>query len=283
MASVAPADTDCVNAVLNFVDRASVPGDGFGFDFDPLWSGIPVTGHTIEIRDACALEVPAGLETHGFQQARIACTPLAELDPAEFEPRWGPAVCDRIQQLTGADAVIRWAFSARFSERKTDATRSEVSNPARRVHGDFAPTEFGKAIHHSLCLEQIARVAQGRKLRRWIGMNAWQPFSPAPYDVPLAICDTRTVAPEDVVIGRGSAPSNREMAVDLPLFAYNPAHRWHYYSAYEPDEALLFIGLDSAGPQNWRLVPHSAFDNPSPVDAHPRCSVEMRCMALFFE
>lgn len=273
-----------VAAVLNFVDRSRIPVQGFAFNFDQAWSGIPVAGHTVEIADACALPEPARLETHGFEQARLACRPLAEIDPAEVEGEWGPAVCAAIRERTGADAVIRWAFSARYSERKADAVRSEVSNPARRVHGDFAPTEFGTTINHSLCREQIAGVANGRRLSRWIGFNAWQPSSPSPYDTPLAVCDTRTVAPDDVVIGRGSAPSNRALAIDLPLFAFNPQHRWYYHSAYAPDETLLFVGLDSAGPDNWRLVPHSAFDNPdAPADAPPRCSVEMRCMALFFE
>ena len=122
--------------------------------------------------------------------------------------------------------------------------------------------------------------SQGRRLARWIGINAWQPFSPPPYDIPLAICDTRTLAPQDVVIGRGSVPSMRELELDLPLFAWNPVQRCYYYSAFEPDETLLFVGIDSAGQENWRLVPHSAFDGPA--GGNPRCSVEMRCMALFF-
>ena len=95
------------------------------------------------------------------------------------------------------------------------------------------------------------------------------------------MCIRDRVAPADVVIGRGSAPSMRELQLDLPLFAWNPDHRWYYYSAFDPDETLLFYGIDSAGPENWRLVPHSAFDGPA--DGNPRCSVEMRCMALFFE
>ncbi|MBO9604093.1 MAG: hypothetical protein J7496_16455 [Novosphingobium sp.] len=271
-----------VDAVLNFVDRDAIPGDGFSFNFDPAWSGIPVTAQRLEIRDACALDEPPTLETYGFQKARLDCTPLAQLDPAEFEHQWGAAVRERIRDLTGADAVISWAFSARFSEQKKDAARSDVSNPARRVHGDFAPTEFATEIRHSLCRDQIAEVAQGRRLARWIGFNAWQPFSPPPYDIPLAICDTRTLAPGDVVIGRGSAPSMRELELDLPLFAWNADQRWYYYSAFEPDETLLFYGIDSAGPENWRLVPHSAFDNSGVKGANPRCSVEMRCMALFF-
>lgn len=277
-------DGAVVQAMFNYVDPLHVPQSGFAFTFDHDWSGIPFITREMRIEDASALRTPASLAVEGFQKVSLDGLELRDLDPADFEPRWGAAVCERIREATGADSVVRWAFSARFSERKTDARRSDVSNPARRVHGDFSPTEFGPVIRHRLCAEAIEAVARGRSLKRWIGINAWQPFSPPPYDIPLAVCDARSVTPDDLVIGRGSTPSNPDLAIDLPLFSYSPTHRWFYYSAYAPDEVLLFTGLDSAHPDDWRLVPHSAFDNPAcPDDAAPRCSVEMRTMALFFE
>lgn len=164
------------------------------------------------------------------------------------------------------------------------AKLSDVSNPARRVHGDFSPTEFGREIRHGMAAEAVRKAAQGRTLARWIGINVWQTISLPPYDTPLAVCDTRTVRPGDLVIGKGSAPSMPEISIELPFFAFSERHRWYYYSAMGPDEVLLFSGIDSAAPDSWRLVPHTAFDNPAcPQDAPPRNSIEMRTMALFFK
>jgi hypothetical protein len=202
----------------------------------------------------------------------------------EIERHWVPAVREQLLALTGADEVACWAFSMRFSETKADAPRNEVSNPARRVHADFSPAEFGREIRHSLAANEVERLAAGRKLSRWIGLNAWQAWSPPPYDTPLAVCDRHSMSLDDLVIGTGSAPSNPDFKLDLSLFAYSPAHRWYYYSAFAPDEALVFLGIDSAQRDAWQIVPHTAVDNPSaPAGSPPRCSVEMRCMALFFE
>lgn len=271
-------------ATVNYVDRAQIGKDGLTFNFDQAWSGIPVDSHVMRIADAAALEPPAKLETHGFQTIRISCPDLAGPPREEIELHWVPAVQDRLRELTGADAVACWALSMRFSERKADAPRSEVSNPARRVHADFSPAEFGHGIRHRLTREAIERIAAGRRLRRWFGLNAWQAWSPPPYDTPLAVCDIRAMSLGDLVIGTGSAPSNPEFKLALSLFAHNPAHRWYYYPALAPDEVLVFHGIDSAELGHWRIVPHTAVDNPlAPPDAPPRCSVEMRAMALFFE
>jgi hypothetical protein len=272
------------DAIVNYVDPAQIGPDGLTFNFDQAWSGIPVDARTVRIEDAVALAEPPTLETNGFQTLRIACPDLATLPREEIEQYWVPAVKDALLQLTGADAVACWAFSMRFSERKPDAPRNDVSNPARRVHADFSPPEFGHGIRHRLTREAIERIADGRRLKRWFGLNAWQAWSPPPYDTPLAVCDIRTMMLGDLVIGTGSAPSNPGLKLDLSLFSYSPAHRWYYYPALAPDEVLIFHGIDSAELGHWRIVPHTAVDNPlCPPDAAPRCSVEMRTMALFFD
>lgn len=271
-------------AAVNYVDPVRIGPDRLTFNFDQAWSGIPLDSRIVRIEDALALEAGPTLGDYGFQTVRTGCPDLATLPREEIERHWLPAVRDRLQELTGADAVACWAFSMRFSERKEDAPRSDVSNPARRVHADFSPAEFGHGIRHRLTREAIERIAAGRKLKRWLGLNAWQAWSPPPYDTPLAICDIRTMMLSDLVIGTGSAPSNPDFKLDLSLFSYNPRHRWFYYSAMAPDEVLVFQGIDSAEMGSWRIVPHTAVDNPlSPPDAPPRCSVEMRTMALFFE
>ncbi len=268
---------------FHYVDPDRITGPGFRFNFDPQWSGIPLRDRRVPVADACTLSEPPRLDREGFELGRLGIGEIDHRDPGQVEALWRPAVCRLVQQITGADEVASWATGARFSERNAAAARTDVSNPARRVHSDFSPTEFGAAILHPPALEAIERIAPGRPLRRWMGINVWQAISPPPYDTPLAVCDTRTVRPEDLVVGRGSAPSVPGLEVDLPLYQFSDRHRWFYYSHMEPDQALVFSGIDSAAVDDWRLVPHSAFDDPAcPSGATPRSSVEIRTMALFF-
>ena len=271
------------SGTFHYVDPSRIAGPGFAFNFDPQWSGIPTTEHRLPVHDACALAEPARLDREGFQLASLGAGPIDHGDPEQIERLWRPAACRLVQALTGADAVASWAVGARFSERDAGARRTEVSNPARRVHSDFGPSEFAREILHQPALDAIARVAPGRALRRWMGINVWQAISAPPYDTPLAVCDTRTLRPDDLIVGRGSAPSVPGLAVDLPLYRFSELHRWYYFSRMQPDEALVFSGIDSAAEDDWRLVPHAAFDDPAcPPDAQPRSSVEMRTLALFF-
>jgi len=283
MSGIALAADTGLRASVNYVDPGKIGPEGLIFNFDQAWSGIPIDTRSVDVADAAMLEIPARLDVQGFQTMRIGCPDLGNLPLEEIERHWVPAVKGQLQELTGADAVACWGFSMRFSESKADAPRSDVSNPARRVHADFSPAEFGEEIRHRLTREAIERIADGRKLKRWFGLNAWQTYSAPPYDTPLAVCDIRTMTLDDLVIGTGSAPSNPGLKLDLSLFSYSPAHRWYYYSQMAPDEVLVFQGIDSAERGNWRIVPHTAIDNPlCPAGSAPRCSVEMRTMALYF-
>jgi hypothetical protein len=63
--------------------------------------------------------------------------------------------------------------------------------------------------------------------------------------------------------------------------AYNPAHRWHYFSEMQPDEVLLIRVHDSANDGRARLSFHTSFDNPLSPGAPPRESIEVRTLVFF--
>ncbi len=279
-----PAADAQVEGVFNYVDPARLGEWDRNFWFDHAWSGIPGISRSMTVTDACALADRPRFDREGFQTAFLGIGDIDFHDERDIERIWRPAACRVMQEITGADAVVAWRSGLRFSERDAQVKRNEASNPARRVHGDFSPSHFAEHIDHPEALAAIEPVAAGRKIRRWIGCNVWQPLSPSPYDVPLAVCDTRTVTPADVVVATGTVEHDRDVHIELALYAYNQKHRWFFYSSMEPGEALVFNGLDSDVPGQWRLVPHSAFDNPAcPEGTPPRHSMETRTMALFFE
>jgi hypothetical protein len=123
-----------------------------------------------------------------------------------------------------------------------------------------------------------AAEAAERLRHRYAVFNVWRAFSGPPQDVPLALCDTRSVAPRDkqyceITLG--------ELTWENITYYHNEAHRWWYCPDMTRDEAYVFRSFDSA-PGHAEQVPHSAFVNEScPASAPPRASIELRVFAFF--
>jgi hypothetical protein len=103
--------------------------------------------------------------------------------------------------------------------------------------------------------------------------------------MPLALCDTRTVASEDKQYCEITMKSARGETMTWENIAYlhNDEHRWWYCADMTRDEAYVFRGFDS-DPARAEQVPHSAFtDQSCPADAPPRASIEIRMFAFYAE
>lgn len=183
-----------------------------------------------------------------------------------------------IGDLTGADAVVvTGAGVLRFAERSAQSGALDNSRPARFAHVDVSDGAAAQFAERSC-------PADDRAPRRIAHYNVWRAISPAPQDVPLALCDARSVAAGDLLAA--DAIFDRD-GVDVWSFeglvvAHSPAHRWHWFSDLNRDEAIVFKTNDS-DPAHAHCVPHVAFDNPAcPADAPPRASIEMRAIAYWF-
>jgi hypothetical protein len=177
---------------------------------------------------------------------------------------------------TGADEVrVTAPGILRFSEASGKAGTLDNSLPARFVHIDAsAETSAGFAQ---------ASLPEGGRMRRYAHFNVWRSFSGAPQDVPLAVCDARSVAADDKICADaifdppGGGP---EWSFESWLVAHNPAHRWHWFPDMTRDEVIIFKSSDS---EHGNAVPHVAFDNPlAPPGCHPRASIEMRAIAFWY-
>ncbi len=178
---------------------------------------------------------------------------------------------------TGADVVIVTAPGIlRFSEKSGLAGTLNNSMPARFAHVDVT-TETANSF--------VARSQpDGREIARFAQYNIWRAISEPPQDVPLAVCDARTVAAADLIVSDAifDEPGQPEWSFDGWVVAHNPAHRWHWFPNMTRDEALIFKTHDSDLARA-RYVPHVAFDDPDcPAEAPPRASIEMRAIAYWF-
>ncbi|MGH8226655.1 MAG: CmcJ/NvfI family oxidoreductase [Steroidobacteraceae bacterium] len=197
---------------------------------------------------------------------------VAAVHPAEIERL--------ILEVSGADAaVVTGPGVLRFGERSGDSGRLNNSRPARFIHVDISNTTAAAFAERSR-----PKVADGRRVRRFAHYNVWRTFSGPPQDVPLTLCDARTIEQQDLVSADAvfDAPGQPEWSFEGLVVRYNPKHRWVYFSGMTRDEVIVFKTNDSAADEPSQ-VPHSAFDDRTcPAGVPPRSSLEMRAIAYWF-
>lgn len=233
---------------------------------------------TVTIEDARARAVPPSLEREGFRLVEHGSAVTDFRDRDEVARAHPAEIQALVQRLTGADAVVVSSPGIlRFSEASQDAGRLHNSWPARFIHIDVSDAT-------AQAFSERTRPDNGRTVRRAAHYNIWRVITPPPQDVPLAVCDARTLAPEDLALADAvfDAPGKPEWSFEGLLVHYSSRHRWCYFSGMSRDEVLLFKTHDS-DPSQPHHVPHTAFDDPScPAGAVPRGSIEMRAIAYWF-
>jgi len=186
-------------------------------------------------------------------------------------------IIDLIASLTGADLVlVNSPGIFRFSERSAKSGTLDNSRPARFAHVDISDATAAVFAHRA--------APEGRPVARFAHLNVWRAISAPPQDVPLAVCDARSIRPKDLILADAvfDTPGRPEWSFEGIVVAHALAHRWHWYPDMTRDEVLVFKTHDS-DPARAHCVPHVAFNNPlAGPDVPPRASIEMRAIAVWF-
>jgi len=273
----AAARAEPVTAPINYVARTAVRPRYYANDHSR--DVLTIEPHPMPIADARLAAQAPTLDREGFtlvgHRSEIAdfrdAAAVAAVHPGEIRRL--------LLELTGADeVVVNGSGILRFGERSADSGRLNNSLPARFAHIDISdPTAETFAA---------ASAPEGRAIRRRCHYNVWRSFSGAPQDVPLALCDARTLAAADLIEADAifDPPAGApEWSFEGLVIAHNPAHRWLYFRNMTRDEAIVFKTNDSDRTFAHH-VPHVAFDDPGcPPDVPPRASIEMRVVAYWFE
>lgn len=182
-------------------------------------------------------------------------------------------------QVTGADHVaVPGPGVLRFGEGSTDAGKYSNSLPARFIHVDVSDATAELFARRSMPVNFRGA------LRRFAHYNVWRALSPPPQDIPLAVCESGSVAAADLMCADAvfDVADKPEWSFEGWVVRHNPAHRWCYFSDLTRDEAIIFKTSDS-DPAQPHCVPHSAFNDPScPKGVPTRASIEMRGIAYWF-
>jgi hypothetical protein len=267
-----------VEARINYLGAMSVRPRFYAVDYSR--DNLVIDGRTMPIRDARAAGPSSSLDREGFTLVphRSAVSEFRDMDTVQRV--YLPEIQQLMLGLTGAERILMTPGAVlRFGERSKEFGSRVNTRPARFVHVDYTPQSAPGLVGPLL-------EAAGIKLRsgqRYAGYNIWRVLSEPPQDVPLAVCDARTVQAVDLVTGDAvfDAPNQPEWGFEAFLVRPNPAHRWCYFPNMTRNEALIFKAYDT-DPARPVRVPHVAFDDPTcPPGVPPRASVEVRCFALF--
>jgi hypothetical protein len=232
---------------------------------------------TVPIADARKAERAPRLDIEGFQLLAHR-TAVADFEDAAARAVY-PAEIERLLlELTGADAVnVNPHMILRYVERSAKAEASNNSHPAGFIHIDITD-DTARAF-----AERSKPAGETRPIHRFAHLNVWRALSAPPQDWPLAVCDARSIEPQDLVVAEAifDHKDQPEWSFDSWLLRYDPRHRWSYFSNMTASEALVFKTNDS-DPAAPHCVPHTAFEDPScPPGGVPRVSVEIRAAAIW--
>jgi hypothetical protein len=233
----------------------------------------------IRIEDARSRPQPPSLAEEGFALFPHQSAVADFHNPVELERIYAPEMERLITEVSGADQVVVYGpVLLRSGQAAPESSGFQILRPGHFVHTDMSDSIVAE-------FTQTRRPRNNaRAVRRYAYYNTWRVLSPPPQDVPLALCDARTVSRSDLVDADliMDAPGQPESSVVVSFVRHNTSHRWSYFSNLGQDEVLVFKSHDS-DPHQPHQVPHSAFrDSSCPPGVTPRTSIEARLVAFWF-
>jgi len=242
--------------------------------------GVPQRGgrpdrRLVPIHDARALLSPPSLDGEGFA-LREAPTAVRDFtSDAVIRGTYYAEVERLLREETGASGVVIFDHTLR-SDSEQQRKQLGAREPVRFVHNDYTALSGRRRVTDHLEPAEAARRLQGRHAV----VNVWRPIGGTVRQAPLAVCDARSIAPDDLIPTDLVYP---DRVGEVYSVRYSADHRWHYFPAMRPEEVLLIKTYDSVEDGTARFSAHSAFDDPTASgDAPARASIEVRAL-LFFE
>ena len=226
------------------------------------------------IRDGRAMSDEFTLDEYGFEFVRHETAVEDFFDADEIASVYYPEIDRLVKERTGATRVVIFDHTLRTGD---EATRKEklIREPVKSVHNDYTEWSAPQRVRDLLPAEEAEALLKGR----FAVIQVWRAIRQPIESEPLAICDARSLVPEDMIAAERRYP---DRVGETYRITYNPDHRWYYFPNMRRDEALVFKVYDSAKDGRARFTAHTSFDDPAtPPDAAPRESIEVRALAFF--
>ena len=244
--------------------------------------------HTVVIRDARRLTPRASLDWEGFELVEHHTAVPDLYDVAAIQNVYYAEVAALVKQATGAERVVAFDWNIRSSEvhgteggtpdkdpdDHTPFDPEQAQAPVRSAHNDYTDLSGPQRVRDFMGESEAEELLQ----RRFAIINVWKPIRGPVRQVPLAVCDARSIGPGQLLDTDLVYP---DRVGEVSMLTYDAGQRWFYVPEMRAEEALLLKCYDSER-NRARFTAHSAFDDPtSALDAPPRESIEVRTLAFF--
>jgi hypothetical protein len=282
MVEIATASLPHIEADLNYLAATGEKPVAYAFPPPPgvPWSTGEVEERATVIRDLRPAASEFSLDGVGFQFLGHRSAVRNFWDEEEIRRVYYPESIDLLKRVTGAAEARVFDHTLRrrvAGENDRSTTPGVPRQPANRVHVDQTAASGVARLRLEYPDEADALLR-----RRVAIVNLWRPIRSPVLDAPLAVCDARSVAPQDLIASDLVFRDRRGETYNL---LYNPGQRWFYAPEMRADEVLLLKCFDSRDDGAVaRFAPHTAFTDPTaPANAPPRESIELRAFLIFGE
>jgi hypothetical protein len=229
--------------------------------------------HGLSIHDVRPISDTISLDREGFALVRQQSAVNDFYSDDEVKNVYYPEAERLIKAATGADRVFVFDHTVRKRVEGVPDRDGGLRQPVARVHVDHTEKSGPQRVR-DLLPDEAEQLLKGRVQI----INLWRPIRGPLLDSPLAVCDARTVKPEDLVASDLVYPNR---VGETYAVKFNPDHQWFYAPSMSVDEVLLLKCFDSKTDGRARFAPHSAFADPTtPPDAPPRESIELRTLVF---
>ncbi|KAJ7617133.1 hypothetical protein FB45DRAFT_933496 [Roridomyces roridus] len=239
----------------------------------PLSNWSPVK-HSIQIENVRGKEEAYLLDEAGFQFYHSPATHKSFLDEEEIKAEYYPESAELIKKITGASRIVLFDHTIR---RQIPGQVDMVSKrqPVQEVHVDQTLASATARVH----LHLPPDLAPGLLQHRFQIINLWRPIGHPAFDMPLTLCDFRSVdADKELVAVARLAPDRKGETYRV---RWSAEHRWKYLKGMTPEEFVLIKCFDSKEGVSV-FTPHTAFQDPSmPEGSLPRESIELRALVFY--
>ena len=213
------------------------------------------------------------LDQDGFRFVRHDTKVADFFNEKEVQQIYYPEVQALVKAETGASRVVVFDHTLRTADDDLREAR-KIREVVPRVHNDYTEWSGPQRVRDLLPDE-----ADELLHRRFAIVQVWRPIRHPVETFPLAICDARSVSPDDLVVSERRYPNRVGQTYAVK---YDRNHRWYWFSRMRRYEVLVFKVYDSLKDGRARWTAHTAFADPtSPPNARARESIEIRTLAFF--
>ncbi len=265
-----------VDASLNYIAETSEKPVYYAYEPPP---GVPrVSGRfaaqMMPIRNARTMLENFSLDKQGFELRRHETSVVDFYDREEVKRVYYPEVERLLKAATGAAKVVIFDHQVRCLPMAQRGERG-AREYAKTVHNDYTANSGPRRVRDHVPPAEAEELLR----HRYAEINVWRPIRGPVESSPLAVCDARSIEPDDFVPSDLVYP---DKVGETYRFKHNPDHRWFYFPYLERTEAILLKCYDSKEDGRARFTAHTAFEDPtSPPDAAPRESIEVRALVFW--